>query len=178
MKIALAQLNPTVGDLDGNAELVRKAADQAESAGADILVATELVISGYPPKDLLLREGYAAACDRKVEELAQTIDPRLGVVVGHPSSAALTSGRIANAASLLYDGKVIETVHKSLLPNYDVFDEQRYFRPADRVQPVEFRGVQLGIHICEDAWYGQPSTFYTAWADGGSSPISSRKRLL
>ena len=159
MKIALAQLNPTVGDLSGNARLVLEAA-QKVSGQADLLVASELVISGYPPKDLLLREGFVAACDRKVEELSQELDPELAVIVGHPTLKGVPAGRIANAASLLHGGKIIATVHKTLLPNYDVFDEQRYFRPAASTSPIEFKGYKLGIHICEDAWWGEESTFY------------------
>lgn len=160
MKIALAQLNPTIGDLRGNAELVREAAERARAAGADLLVASELAISGYPPKDMLLRDGFADACDRAVDALAQMLPADLGVLVGHPTRRDLPSGRIANAASLLSGHSVQATVHKVLLPNYDVFDEERYFRPADKVAPIEFRGRKLGVHICEDAWWGVPSTFY------------------
>ena len=160
MKIALAQLNPTVGDLKGNATLVRAAADQAAAAGADFLVTSELLISGYPPKDLLLREGFAHACDRAVSALAKDFPRGLAVLIGHPTKWGVTEGRIANAASLLLDGEVLDTVHKTLLPNYDVFDEQRYFRPAERVRPMELRGIKLGVHICEDAWFGEPNTFY------------------
>jgi len=160
VKIALAQLNPTVGDLQGNTELVRLAAENALALGADLLVTSELVISGYPPKDLLLREGFAHACDRAVSSLAKQLPRGLAVLVGHPTKWGATEGRIANGASLLLDGEVLDTIHKTLLPNYDVFDEQRYFRPAERVRPVELRGVKLGVHICEDAWYGEPNTFY------------------
>ncbi|RLT12256.1 MAG: NAD+ synthase [Planctomycetota bacterium] len=160
MKIALAQLNPTVGDLPGNTALVRAAAEAAQAAGADLLVTSELVISGYPPKDLLLREGFAHACNRAVSALAKELPRGLAVLVGHPTKWGVSEGRVANAASLLLDGEVLDTIHKTLLPNYDVFDEQRYFRPAERVRPIELRGVKLGVHICEDAWYGEPHTFY------------------
>ncbi len=160
MKIALAQLNPTVGDLRGNAALVRQAAEKAAADGAELLVTSELLISGYPPKDLLLREGFAHACDRAVSALAKELPSGLAVLIGHPTKWGVTEGRIANAASLLLDGEVLGTVHKTLLPNYDVFDEQRYFRPAERVRPIELRGMKLGVHICEDAWYGEPHTFY------------------
>ncbi len=159
MRLALAQLNPTVGDLAGNTALVRDAAHHA-AAQVDLLVAPELVISGYPPKDLLLRSGFVAACDRAVEGLAAAVPPGMGVLVGHPTHWHVPSGRIANAASLLYGGRVVATVHKALLPNYDVFDEERYFRPAETIAPVEFQGWRLGVHICEDAWWGEPNTFY------------------
>ncbi len=160
MKIALAQLNPTVGDLRGNAALVRQAAEKAAADGAELLVTSELLISGYPPKDLLLREGFAHACDRAVSVLAKELPSGLALLIGHPTKWGVTEGRIANAASLLLDGEVRDTIHKTLLPNYDVFDEQRYFRPAERVRPIELRGMKLGVHICEDAWYGEPHTFY------------------
>lgn len=161
MKIALAQLNPTVGDLSGNVRLVEQAFAEADAAGAELLVCSELVISGYPPKDMLLREGFAAACDRAVAKLAgRTGGKRTAMLVGHPSTAGLPQDRVANACSLLADGQVVDTIHKLLLPNYDVFDERRYFRPADHVRPIEFRGRKLGVHICEDAWWGEADTFY------------------
>ncbi len=172
VKIALAQLNPTIGNLRGNIELIRAAVERAATEGADLLVASELVISGYPPKDLLLREGFVAACDRTVAELATAIDPNIGVIVGHPTHRDLPARRIANAASLLYGGKIVATVHKSLLPNYDVFDEQRYFRAASNVRPIEFQGQRLGVHICEDAWWGEPSTFYHDDPSQQSDPVA------
>jgi len=153
MKIAIAQLNPTVGDLTGNSALVKQAAAQAVSDGAELLVTSELMISGYPPKDLLLREGFVAACREAVERLAGELNPRLGALVGHPDSSGVPQGRIANAVSLLHGGRVVTTVHKTLLPNYDVFDERRYFFPASSVQPIEFGGKRLGVHVCEDAWW-------------------------
>jgi NAD+ synthase (glutamine-hydrolysing) len=172
VKIALAQLNPTIGDLAGNVQLVRDAAAKACQAGADLLIASELVVSGYPPKDFLLREGFVAACDRAVTELAQILDADLGVVVGHPTHWNLRAGRIANAASLLYGGRVQSTVHKALLPNYDVFDEMRYFRRAEDVAPMEFAGRKLGVHICEDAWWGEPQTFYHDEPSAHFNPIA------
>lgn len=160
MKIALAQLNPTIGDLAGNLALVLSAARAARQAGADVLVASELVISGYPPKDLLLREGFVAACDRVVDELAAQTPAGLVIVIGHPTHRDVPGRRVANGASVLEGGRVAATVHKTLLPNYDVFDEQRYFRPADHVAPVLIGGLRVGLHICEDAWWGDESTSY------------------
>lgn len=160
MKLALAQLNPTVGDVAGNSKLVIEAIRQAHAAGADLVVLSELVVSGYPPKDLLLREGFAEACDRAVERIAAAIPPEIGVLIGHPSARNVPEGRTANACSLLHQGRVQTTIHKLLLPNYDVFDERRYFRPAEAVAPITFMGKRLGVHICEDAWWGEPDTFY------------------
>lgn len=160
MKIALAQLNPTVGDIAGNCRLILQATERAVSLGADLVVCSELVVCGYPPKDLLLREGFAVACDRAVNLLAESLPKNVGVIVGHPTHWNVPAGRIANAASLIIDGEIIATIHKRLLPNYDVFDERRYFRPADTLAPVIFRGLRIGLHICEDAWWGEPDTFH------------------
>lgn len=160
MKTTLAQLNPTVGDLDRNAGKIRDAADRAVKAGAELLVTSELALCGYPPKDLLLRDGFVRACDGELEELAKQLPGDLGVIVGHPTHRGVPESRVANAASLLHGGEVRQTVHKMLLPNYDVFDERRYFRPAESASPIEFLGRKLGVHICEDAWWGEPQTFY------------------
>lgn len=160
MRIALAQLNPTVGDLRGNAALVKAAAEKAVQQGARLLVCSELVLCGYPPKDLLLRDDFVAACDRALELLARELPPSLGVIVGHPTHRGLSGERIANAASLLQDGTVVTTIHKMLLPNYDVFDERRYFCPTASVAPIVFDGLRLGVHICEDAWWGEAETYY------------------
>ncbi len=171
MKIALAQLNPVVGDLRGNAEQVRQAARSALDHSAELLVVSELVLSGYPPKDLLLREGFVAACERTLHELAGAPEfARMGAIVGHPAALSDATG-IANAASLIHAGKVVATVHKTLLPNYDVFDEERYFLPGERIAPVEFRGKRLGVHICEDAWWGEPSTRYHRLARPFPDPV-------
>lgn len=173
MKIALAQLNPIVGDLAGNAALVKQAAVEASAAGAELLVASELVISGYPPKDLLLRAGFVEACERTVEELARQIPAGIGVLVGHPSKPEGRMRGTANAASLLGDGSVRKTIAKTLLPNYDVFDEERYFVPATGVSPIEFRGRKLGVHICEDAWWGEPTTHYHEHPARHKDPIAA-----
>lgn len=172
MRIALVQQNPTVGAIVANSALVTTAISQAQQAGAELVVFSELFLSGYPPKDLLLREGFVAACDRKVVELAQSIPADLGVLIGHPTTRGLPDGRIANACSLLSDGRIVATVHKMLLPNYDVFDERRYFRPADDVAPILFRGKRLGVHICEDAWWGEPETFYQTDPEAFPDPVA------
>lgn len=172
VKVALAQINPIVGDLEGNAELVRQAADRAACEGADLVVCSELSISGYPPKDLLLREGFAAACDHVVSRLAASVNPSVGVLVGHPSAAGLPERRVANAASLLVEGRVAHTLSKCLLPNYDVFDERRYFLPGQAAAPTFFRGRRLGVHICEDAWFGEASTSYHLPAENRRDPVA------
>src|SRR5260370_7925937 len=124
MKPAVAQINPTVGDVSGNSDLVSAAARRAREAGADIVVVSELAISGYPPKDLLLREGFVDACDRAVAKLAALVDPSLGVLVGHPSQCNLPAGSIGNPASLLYGAQLQTTPSQSLPPNSALFHER------------------------------------------------------
>jgi NAD+ synthase (glutamine-hydrolysing) len=172
MYIGLAQLNPTVGDLTGNCRLVREAAAAARATGAELVVTPELAVSGYPPKDLLLRAGFVDDCDRAVEQLARELDTDAAVLVGHPTRRGVPQGRIANAASLLAGGRVVATLHKMLLPNYDVFDERRYFRPAPHVAPLEFAGRRLGVHICEDAWWTEPNTFYSDEPERFPDPVA------
>ncbi len=171
MKIALAQLNPIVGDLAGNSALVVQAANEADGK-ADLLVCPELVLCGYPPKDLLARQGFVEACDHAVQELAKKLPRSLGVIVGHPTAKDVPGQRIANAASLLHGGRVVATVQKCLLPNYDVFDEQRYFRRAMSAAPIEFQGRKLGVHICEDAWWPAPDTYYDQEPSRYVDPVS------
>ncbi len=162
LKIALAQINPTVGDLKGNAELIRKARAEAAGQGADLAVATELSISGYPPEDLVLKPAFVAACREAVEALAkETGDGGPGLVVGSPWQEAGASegghGRSFNAA-LLLDGGTVQTWRaKYDLPNYSVFDEKRVFRAGPLPGPVNFRGVRLGLMVCEDMWTGEVS---------------------
>jgi len=158
MNMALLQLNPTVGDIRGNVGLLRQAAQAAQAAGAQLGVASELALSGYPPKDLLLRDGFVAECDRMLEQLAQELPSGFGLITGHPTARGVPAGLVANAASLLIDGRVESTVLKRLLPNYDVFDERRYFWPGPRSEPMVFQGLRLGVHICEDAWFDVPHT--------------------
>ena len=171
MRIALAQMNPTVGDLNGNCRQILKLAHLAAEQNAELMIVSELAICGYPPKDLLLRSGFVEACDRAVTYLAASLPSKLGVLVGHPTSRNQPDGCTANAASLLHQGKVQQTTFKKLLPNYDVFDERRYFRPAESVQPILFGGKKLGVHICEDAWFGQPDTFYHIHESCKSDPV-------
>ena len=116
MKIALAQLNPTVGAIRSNADLALAAVERAAQLGAQLVVTSELLISGYPPKDLLLREAFVSECDRVVEVLAGQLPADVGLLVGHPTHRDVPDGRVANAASLLCGGRVQQTIHKTLLP--------------------------------------------------------------
>jgi NAD+ synthase len=151
--IAVAQLNPTVGDLAGNAEKARRA--RAEAAGADIVAFPELFISGYPPEDLVLKPAFQAACRAKVEELArETADGGPALLIGTPW---LEEGKLYNAYCLLDHGAIAAVRRKVNLPNYGVFDEHRVFAPGPPPGPVNFRGVRIGVPICEDIW--------TEWGD-------------
>ncbi|MCA8986652.1 MAG: NAD+ synthase, partial [Planctomycetaceae bacterium] len=173
MRIGVAQLNPTIGDLHHNCTRILQAARECAAQGAELLVCPELALCGYPPKDLLLRSGFVSACDRALDQLAEQLPKELGVLIGHPTHRGCPAGQSANAASLLEAGEITHTLHKTLLPNYDVFDERRYFRPASDVSPIEFRGRTLGVHICEDAWYGQPDTFYHERTPCEFDPVES-----
>jgi len=148
MRIAIAQLNATVGDLAGNVERIAGFAAQARAGGADVVVTPELALCGYPPEDLLLREDFLDACAAALQELASRV-PDIHLVVGHPRG---TNGRRYNSASVLHGGRVIATYDKHNLPNYTVFDEKRYFDPSAEPCTFNVGGVKLGINICEDAW--------------------------
>jgi len=154
VRIAIAQLNPTVGDLTGNRKLVEDAAARAEAAGAEVAVFSEMVLTGYPPMDLLERDGFVrdqlAELD-KLAPLSRGIDLALGAVLPVEGSS---SRSLANAAVLLRGGERVAVQAKSLLPTYDVFDEKRYFVPAEGRAPVATRDRSslLGLTVCEDAW--------------------------
>jgi NAD+ synthase (glutamine-hydrolysing) len=155
VKVALAQINPTIGDFEGNRRLVLEATAAAEAQGAELALFPELSLAGYPPRDLLERSGFIDAAAASLAALASALAPsRTAVVVGFPERLPPgPSGRtVANSAAVIEGGKVIQVVRKSLLPTYDVFDEWRYFEPAAEVAPVPFRGRTLGLSICEDIW--------------------------
>ena len=152
MKLGLAQINTTVGDFTGNLALIRTAYERGMAAGTELVVAPELAITGYPPRDLLLKSGFIEGNLAALEELAKSVG-EVGLVVGHVGINEQQPGRPAvNAVSLLQHGKVKATRSKTLLPTYDVFDEDRYFEPATENAPVDFNGRQLGLTVCEDVW--------------------------
>ena len=154
MKIALAQINPTVGDFTGNIEKIVAASRRAAAEGARLTVFSELVICGYPPADFLEKPSFLARCRTAVDELAAaTRDLPTAVLAGVALAAEVGSGKPAvNAAVLLDGGQILHEQHKRLLPFYDIFDEQRYFSSSRPQQVVELDGVRLAITICEDAW--------------------------
>ncbi|MDD9909937.1 MAG: NAD+ synthase [Ahrensia sp.] len=151
LRIALAQLNPTVGDIAGNAELVRAARADAARQGADLVVFSELFLSGYPPEDLVLKPAFVGACRKAAESLAaETADGGPGLLVGLPWRDDKTG--LHNSVALMDGGSLVTLRHKVDLPNYGVFDEKRVFDEGPLGGPVNFRGVRLGIPICEDIW--------------------------
>ena len=155
LAIAVAQLNPTVGDIAGNADNARRARTEAARDGADLVALQELFLSGYPPEDLVLKPAFQAACRAKVEELArETADGGPALLIGTPWSE---QRKLYNACCLLDRGTIAAVRFKVNLPNYGVFDERRVFAPGPPPGPVNFRGVRIGVPICEDIW--------TEWGD-------------
>ncbi|HYL83221.1 MAG TPA: NAD+ synthase [Candidatus Angelobacter sp.] len=151
MRIALAQFNPTVGDFAGNAARILSLAAQAKQRGADLAVFSELCLCGYLPQDLLERPAFIERNHQELKELAAKI--QLPSVVGYAGRVKNGRGKsIANKAAMICGGRVVFEQSKMLLPTYDVFDESRYFQPAERQCVFGFNGEQLGITICEDAW--------------------------
>lgn len=149
LHIAVAQLNPIVGDVAGNLELVRRTRDAARLSGADLVVFSELFIAGYPPEDLVLKPAFQAACRKAVEELAAESADGPALLVGAPW---LEGGNLHNSVLLLENGGISAVRHKVDLPNYGVFDEKRVFQPGPMPGPIPFKGVRLGVPICEDIW--------------------------
>jgi NAD+ synthase/NAD+ synthase (glutamine-hydrolysing) len=154
MRIALAQINPTIGDLTGNLERMTRFAREASSRGAEVVVFPELSITGYPPRDLVEKTSFIEANERALQELAAaTSGLNLSVICGYVGKSEAETGKQAmNSAAILDGGKVLFRQSKMLLPNYDVFDEARYFRPAEREFLCPLRGHLTALTICEDAW--------------------------
>jgi NAD+ synthase/NAD+ synthase (glutamine-hydrolysing) len=153
VKIALLQINPTVGDLTGNARLIADAARTAAERGSDLAVTPELALVGYLPRDLLLSSGFVHRSWETLEVLAGTLQSGPPTLVGLPEPNPSDEGRpLFNTAALIRDGRIERRFRKSLLPTYDVFDEDRYFEPFHGPQVLEIGGWRLGLSICEDVW--------------------------
>jgi NAD+ synthase (glutamine-hydrolysing) len=164
LRVALAQLNPTVGDLDGNLKRLVEAYQQADAAGCDIVAFPELSITGYPPEDLVLKPGFVADNQRALREFAATTAACLAVV-GYVDEER----DLFNAAAMCVGGEVVGTYRKRLLPNYAVFDEARYFTAGNETDPLELYvvgGIKVGVSICEDIW--SPDGPLAVQADGGA----------
>lgn len=170
MKIRLAQLNPTIGDLSGNKKLILNSLEQAEQSGIDLLLLPELVVCGYPPQDLLERKVFRELCYQVNNEIIEaTRGKKLTLVFGSVTANETGIGRKCfNSAIIAENGKEITRVHKALLPNYDVFDDLRYFEPGYKFKPVEIQGVPFGITVCEDIWYNDNEIQYHTY---GVNPV-------
>jgi NAD+ synthase (glutamine-hydrolysing) len=167
LRVALAQINVTVGDLEGNKEKMLASMQHAFAAGAHLVCTPELALAGYPPEDLLLKPGFVAAQLRKLDELidASRDLPGLAAVIGFVDR----DHDIYNAAAIIYEGKLYGTYHKHYLPNYGVFDENRYFQAGRKAPIFQINGVHVGVNICEDVWY--PTGPMTLQAHAGAEVI-------
>lgn len=155
MNIAIAQLNPIVGDIEGNSTRLKQVLEKLDPGQADVVVFPELYLTGYPPRDLLDRLAFITEAEKGLEKIRLFTKrfPDLGLLLGTVIREEISGGqKLFNAAVLLQNGKILFIQKKSLLPVYDVFDERRYFEPATEVLIYEFKGERLGISICEDAW--------------------------
>ncbi len=160
MRVALAQLNPIVGDVAGNLRLVMEAIDACRSRGAELVVFSELVLLGYPPRDLILRDGVVEACEEAVRQAAAHAGD-VAIILGHPRRRDGEGGTrpIANSLSVCHGGRVVKVYDKRLLPGYDVFDEDRYFEPGREVGVATVFGKRIGLMICEDLWRAGDANF-------------------
>src|SRR6476646_9225950 len=154
MRLALAQINTVVGDLDGNRSLILSRLDEARAAGADLVLFPELAVTGYPPEDLLLRPAFVRAARRSLDEIAAATSG-IAALVGFPSS----DGDLYNACAVCPDGEVRAVYRKRFLPNYGVFDEERYFASGRDLVVLRLGESLVGVTICEDMWQpGPPAT--------------------
>ena len=153
MRIAIAQLNGTIGDFPGNAKRIIGAYREALDQGAELVVTPEMSLAGYPPRDMVFKSQFVPKCLQALDYLAGEIG-EVPLLVGYVDrNEADEPGKpFRNAAALLADGKVVARVFKTLLPTYDVFDERRYYEPWEKCVPVVWNGVRMGITICEDLW--------------------------
>ena len=162
MRLALAQINPTVGDLAGNLARMLGATRQAEQQGADLVILPELCVTGYPPQDLLGHDDFLNDVEAAMAHFVAQAPPSVGVIFGAPLRSTDDRGkRVVNAALVAESGRIVGRVDKQLLPTYDVFDEARYFAAAGVQAPVMWRGLRIGLHVCEDMWDQTP------WGEAG-----------
>jgi len=169
MKIALAQLNPTVGDLDGNSKKIIDTIKAARGHGAELVVFSELVICGYPPRDLLTVEGFVSQCAQAIKSIGEQHTEGIAIVIGSPLPAG-DNGGIANALLVYQDNQYLGYYDKRLLPTYDVFDEDRYFTPGTVPTVIEIGGLKVGMAVCEDLWRGDDAGFSSRYA-GEPDPV-------
>jgi NAD+ synthase (glutamine-hydrolysing) len=158
MKITIAQLNPVIGDIEGNLKKIENALSQCLKDQSDLVIFSELFLVGYPPRDILKRPRLVEQVQKAIQEilLISKNQPHTGILFGAPIPTEIETGHgLYNSALLIYQGKIIYRQNKSLLPTYDVFDEARYFDSAPEIGTVQFKDEMLGISICEDAWNDQ-----------------------
>lgn len=162
MKIALAQLDYHIGNFEGNLEKMLLAVEQARALGADLVCFGELSVCGYPPRDFLEFDDFIRRCQASVDAL-KAVSGGIGIVVGSPSRNPEVEGKdLHNSAWFLYDGQVLGVQHKTLLPTYDIFDENRYFEPATEFRVIPFKGKKIALSVCEDIWnVGNENPLYT-----------------
>lgn len=161
MRIALAQLNYHIGNFSNNVLKIKQSIQKAEQAGADLVVFAELGISGYPPRDFLEFNDFIKRCHNALDEIASYCK-NAGAIVGLPTYNQRKKGKpLNNSAAFIADGKVQKYIHKSLLPNYDIFDEYRYFEPNKNFEIIEFQNKKIALTICEDLWNVQDNPLYT-----------------
>lgn len=152
MKIALAQINPTIGDFEGNTDKMMRFIEKTKGLRCDLIIFSELVISGYPPRDLLERRDFLAADKAYLQKLVDSV-AGIGVVCGCVTENPNQEGNpLFNSAVLFDEGKILHQAHKRLLPTYDVFDEERHFEPGREYSPFVYKGWKLGLTVCEDIW--------------------------
>ncbi|MBA4373886.1 MAG: NAD+ synthase [Thermodesulfovibrio sp.] len=165
LRLALAQVNPTVGDLKGNAEKIIRKLRQAEGNKADVVVFPELVLTGYPPEDLILKPQFILDNIAEIGRISEKVAD-ITAIVGFidSSSDGDICRKIYNAAAVIRNGKIIDIYHKVMLPNYGVFDEMRYFTPGSRTPVYVMHGVRFGINICEDIWHAEGPAKWQAQA--------------
>ena len=170
MRLALAQINPTIGDLEGNAALIARFTQQARDQRADVVVFPELALTGYPPRDLLLQEGFVAATAATAKRLGAAHSAGLTLIFGVPlpldgKEIGGSTRRLANALLAYRDGQLLVYYDKRLLPTYDVFDENRYFFPGCKPVVIDVAGARVGLSICEDLWRGHDVGFADRYLD-------------
>ena len=160
MKIAIAQLNYHIGNFESNEEKIIQAIKKAKSAQADLVVFSELSVCGYPPRDFLEFDDFIDLCEQSVKRIASHCKG-IAAIVGAPAKSKLERGKkLHNAAFFLNEGEIKSVHHKSLLPTYDIFDENRYFEAAEKVECIHYKGETIALTICEDLWNINGSYLY------------------
>lgn len=174
MKIRLEQLNPVIGDIRGNVELIQNALDNAEKNQVDILILPEMVLTGYPVQDLLENDFFRETCYEANEEIIKKSGSTALLFGTLTNNDSVTGRKMFNSALLCTEGKMIGQVNKTLLPTYDIFDDLRYFEPNDKFECLQYKGVKLGVTICEDIWYNENEVQYHNYVINPAAELKSK----